>query len=60
MINFSTELDKKDLEVFCRALYKENFKLKIELERVQEKVEHLEMLLKGADVLHINGKVNDE
>jgi hypothetical protein len=53
MISFSTELDKKDLEVFCRSLYKENFKLKIEIERLQEKLEHLEKLLKNVDVVTI-------
>lgn len=50
-------LDKKDLELYYKVLFEQNFTLQLENERLKEKVQHLEELLVNMDsVPTIGGK----
>ena len=47
IVNIKTAIDKKDLEAFSQALMNQVVKLQVENEKLKEKVEHLEELLKN-------------
>lgn len=49
-IIFSHSLEKKDLEKFAKALYKENLNQKTKIEELEEKLKHLEELLLSVNV----------
>lgn len=48
-IEIKTYLDKKDLELYNKALFETNTKLLVEVQSLREKVHHLEELLKNID-----------
>lgn len=47
VIDFKTAVKEKDLESFAKALFEQVTKLQIEKRELEEKVEHLEELLKN-------------
>jgi len=59
-VDFKTSIDKKDLEVFAKALFEQVTKLQIENRELTEQVAHLEELLMNVpNVLNFEKDRND-
>jgi hypothetical protein len=59
-VDFKTVVDKKDLEVFAKALFEQVTKLQIENRELTEQVAHLEELLMNVpNVLNFEKDRND-
>lgn len=55
VIDFKTAVKEKDLESFAKALFEQVTKLQIQNRELQEKIDHLEELLKNVpNVVEIN------
>lgn len=57
VLNIKTAIDKKDLEAFSQALMEQTVKLQVENQKLKEKVEHLEELLKNVPMNKTNSGI---
>lgn len=59
VVDFTLKVKEKDLESLARVLSEKAIALMIENQRLQEKVAHLEELLKNTESVPTIGKNND-
>jgi regulator of replication initiation timing len=56
ILSIKAHVAKKDLEAFSQALMEQTIALQIENQRLKEKLEHLEELLKNSHIVTIGKK----